>query len=57
LTDQPGGLRGVHRFQAPTGAAKSQAYDESVRRRELETEHPIVRVHPESASCTSVLHS
>src|SRR6267142_1694746 len=42
------GLRGVHRFQAPTGTAKSQAYDESVRRRELETEHPIVRVHPET---------
>ena len=42
------GLRGVHRFQAPAGTAKSQAYDESVRRRELETEHPIVRVHPET---------
>ena len=41
-------LRGVHRFQAPTGTGKSQAYDESVRRRELETEHPIVRVHPET---------
>jgi alpha-ketoglutarate-dependent taurine dioxygenase len=38
----------TNRFQAPTGAAKSQAYDESVRRRELETEHPIVRVHPET---------
>jgi hypothetical protein len=42
------GLRGVHRFQAPTGIAKSQVYDESVRRREMETEHPIVRVHPET---------
>jgi taurine dioxygenase len=42
------GLRGIHRFQAPTGAVKSQAYDESVRRREMETEHPIVRVHPET---------
>ena len=42
------GLRGIHRFQAPTGTAKSQAYDESVRRREMETEHPIVRVHPET---------
>src|SRR5215813_12201343 len=42
------GLRGIHRFTAPTGTAKSQAYDESVRRREMETEHPIVRVHPET---------
>jgi taurine dioxygenase len=42
------GLRGVHRFQAPTGTARSQAYDESVRHREMETEHPIVRVHPET---------
>ena len=42
------GLRGIHRFQAPAGTAKSQAYDESVRQREMETEHPIVRVHPET---------
>ena len=42
------GLRGIHRFQAPTDTVKSRAYDESVRRRELETEHPIVRVHPET---------
>ena len=41
-------LRGIHRFQAPTGTAPSQAYDQSVRRREMETEHPIVRVHPET---------
>lgn len=42
------GLRGLHCFQAPAGAATTQAYDERVRRREMETEHPIVRVHPET---------
>ncbi len=42
------GLRGVHRFQAPAGAGDNNAYDESVRRREMETEHPLVRVHPET---------
>lgn len=42
------GLRGVHRFQPPAGAAKDDAYETSVRRRELETEHPLVRVHPET---------
>lgn len=42
------GLRGIHRFQAPTGAGRNAAYDDSVNRRELETEHPIVTVHPET---------
>src|SRR5262245_25016418 len=42
------GARRIDRFQPPAGTAKSQAYDESVRRREMETEHPIVRVHPET---------
>ncbi len=42
------GLRGIHRFQAPIGAGTNADYDESVRRRELESEHPIVRVHPET---------
>ena len=42
------GLRGVHRFQLPMGAAGNAAYDERVRRREMETEHPLVRVHPET---------
>lgn len=41
-------LRGVHRFAPPAGAARNDAYDESVRRREMGTEHPIVRVHPET---------
>lgn len=42
------GLRGIHRFQAPAGTKKNAAYDDSVSRREMETEHPIVRVHPET---------
>lgn len=42
------GLRGVHRFQPPAGAKKDEAYEDSVRKREMETEHPIVRVHPET---------
>ncbi|MGI9422124.1 MAG: TauD/TfdA dioxygenase family protein [Hyphomicrobiaceae bacterium] len=42
------GLDGVHRYQPPTAAGANAAYDESIRRRELETEHPLVRVHPET---------
>lgn len=38
-------LRGIHRFQ-PTSGAKD--YDNAVRQRPLETEHPLVRVHPET---------
>lgn len=42
------GLRGIHRFEPPRGATKDTAYDESVRRRVMESEHPLVRVHPET---------
>jgi alpha-ketoglutarate-dependent taurine dioxygenase len=42
------GLRGVHRFEPPRGAARDAAYDESIQKRAMETEHPIVRVHPET---------
>ncbi len=42
------GLRGIHRFEAPAGASANTAYDESVRRRVMESEHPLVRVHPET---------
>ena len=42
------GLRGIHRFRPPAGATKNADYDESVRRREMESEHPLVRVHPET---------
>ena len=41
------GLRGIHRFQAATSAGGT-AYNESVQKREMETEHPIVTVHPET---------
>jgi taurine dioxygenase len=42
------GLRGIHRFAPPSGASQNADYDESVRRRTMESEHPIVRVHPET---------
>ena len=42
------GLKGVHRFEDPASASKDNAYDESVRRRTMESEHPLVRVHPET---------
>lgn len=42
------GLRGIHRFQPPANASKDAEYEARVRRREMETEHPIVRVHPET---------
>ena len=42
------GLRGVHRFEAPAGSSKDSAYDESVKRRTMESEHALVRVHPET---------
>jgi alpha-ketoglutarate-dependent sulfate ester dioxygenase len=42
------GLRGIHRFAPPQGAQASQEYDELIRRRTLVSEHPLVRVHPET---------
>ena len=42
------GLRAVHRFEPPRGASKDADYDALVRQRSMETEHPIVRVHPET---------
>lgn len=42
------GLRGIHRFGPPQATQSSQEYDERVRRRTLVSEHPLVRVHPES---------
>ena len=42
------GLRAVHRFAALTGGSRSDAYRESVAARTLVTEHPLVRVHPET---------
>jgi len=39
-------LRGVHRFSAPGGGGT--AYKERVQNRKLVSEHPLVRVHPET---------
>ena len=39
------GLRGIHYFEATKGTA---AYSERVQRREMESEHPLVTVHPET---------
>jgi taurine dioxygenase len=42
------GLRGVHRFAPPPGVDETAEYRELMRKRTLVSEHPIVRVHPES---------
>jgi taurine dioxygenase len=42
------GLRGIHRFAPQQGVQASQEYSEMVRRRTLVSEHPLVRVHPET---------
>lgn len=42
------GLRGIHRFTPPAGAGATVEFAELVRKRILVSEHPLVRVHPES---------
>ena len=42
------GLRGIHRFSAPGGAQAGQRYLELVSKNLLVSEHPLVRVHPET---------
>jgi alpha-ketoglutarate-dependent sulfate ester dioxygenase len=42
------GLRAVHRFSPPDGATATEDYERRVSRRPLLTEHPVVRVHPET---------
>ena len=43
------GLRAVHRYDAfDAGANMSREYNEQVKRRPLVSEHPLVRVHPET---------
>lgn len=42
------GLRGLHRFAPPPGVDETPEYRELMRKRTLVTEHPIVRVHPET---------
>ena len=41
-------LRGLHRFEPPIGTDVTAEYREMQERRRLETEHPLVRVHPET---------
>lgn len=43
------GLRAVHRFSPPDGATATEDYQRRINRRPLLTEHPVVRVHPETA--------
>ena len=42
------GLRGIHRFAPPPGVDSTKEYQELMRQRILVSEHPIVRVHPET---------
>lgn len=42
------GLRGIHRFTAPAGAVGTYEFDRAVKERTLVSEHPLVRVHPET---------
>jgi alpha-ketoglutarate-dependent sulfate ester dioxygenase len=42
------GLRAAHRFSPPEGATATEDYQRRVNRRPLLTEHPVVRVHPET---------
>lgn len=42
------GLRAVHRFSPPDGATATEDYERRINRRPLLTEHPVVRVHPET---------
>ena len=42
------GLRAVHRFSPPDGSTATEDYERRVKRRPLVTEHPVVRVHPET---------
>ncbi len=42
------GLRGIHRFSPPVGATPSQEYLDLVQSKTLVSEHPLVRVHPET---------
>jgi taurine dioxygenase len=41
-------LRGVHYFSAPKSAQATADYQQRLERRPLKTEHPLVRVHPET---------
>ena len=42
------GLRGIHRYDAPNAGAMSRDYEEHIGRTLFVSEHPLVRVHPET---------
>jgi alpha-ketoglutarate-dependent taurine dioxygenase len=42
------GLKGKHMFAPPPGASASHEYAQAVKSRTLVTDHPLVRVHPET---------
>lgn len=42
------GLWGVHKYAVPTGAAPVGEYDETIKSRNMVTEHPLVTVHAET---------
>lgn len=42
------GLRGEHRFSPPPGVNETPEYRELMKKRTLVSQHPIVRVHPET---------
>ncbi len=42
------GLRGIHRFAAPQGVATTNEYNKLLTSRGQVSEHPLVRVHPET---------
>ena len=45
-------LRGIHRYQGNAGVGISKEYLETLNRNRLVTEHPLVRVHPETGEKT-----
>ena len=48
LQDWLKSLRGVHRYELPSESGEVKTYDDSVAANRLETEHPLVTVHPET---------
>jgi taurine dioxygenase len=42
------GLRGIHRNGSPQNVETKNDYDEMIRKRQMVSEHPLVRVHPET---------
>ena len=42
------GLRGIHRIAAPPGTEPSKYMEDTIRENGMVSEHPLIRVHPES---------